>query len=204
MSPTRSFDEKTLEVEDSARPSIETTPGVSGFVTPNPEKSTTFQPSEDVESSAGKQEVPEPSSRSVHGWRWALVLASIYISAFTYGLDTTIAADVQSAVVETFHSVEDLSWLGTGFMMGSVATILPIGRAFELFDLKYNFIAGVVLFEIGSAICGAAPNMDALIVGRVLAGIGGSGVYVGALNFLTSLTSETERGKYISALGIFW
>ena len=36
-----------------------------------------------------------------------------------------------------------------------------------------------ILFEVGSAICGAAPTMDALIVGRVLAGIGGAGMYLG-------------------------
>ena len=41
------------------------------------------------------------------------------------------------------------------------------------------FIASVVLFEVGSVLCGAAPNMNALIVGRVLAGLGGSGVYIG-------------------------
>jgi predicted MFS family arabinose efflux permease len=63
--------------------------------------------------------------------------------------------------------------------MGSVATILLIGTCYGLFDIKYLLIAGVVLFETGSAICGAAPNMNAMIVGRVIAGIGGAGMYLG-------------------------
>lgn len=45
--------------------------------------------------------------------------------------------------------------------------------------MKRLFIASIVLFEAGSALCGAAPTMNALIVGRVIAGVGGSGVYIG-------------------------
>ncbi len=41
------------------------------------------------------------------------------------------------------------------------------------------YIASIALFEAGSAVCGGAPNMNALIVGRVIAGIGGSGMYIG-------------------------
>jgi MFS family permease len=45
--------------------------------------------------------------------------------------------------------------------------------------MKKLFISSVVLFEAGSAICGAAPTMNALIVGRAIAGVGGSGLYIG-------------------------
>ncbi len=50
---------------------------------------------------------------------------------------------------------------------------------YTAFDYKYIFIVSVSLFEIGSIICGTAPTMDALVVGRVVAGIGGSGIYIG-------------------------
>lgn len=48
-----------------------------------------------------------------------------------------------------------------------------------MYDVKILFIGSIFLFEVGSVLCGAAPTMDALIVGRVLAGVGGSGVYIG-------------------------
>jgi MFS family permease len=63
--------------------------------------------------------------------------------------------------------------------MGSVAMILLIGACYGLFDIKYLNIASIVLFEAGSALCGAAPNMNAMIIGRVIAGIGGAGLYLG-------------------------
>ena len=51
----------------------------------------------------------------------------------------------------------------------------------------------VALFEVGSALCGGAPTMDALIVGRVLAGIGAVGIYTGALFLISVNTTEDER-----------
>lgn len=57
---------------------------------------------------------------------------------------------------------------------------------------------------IGSTICGAAPNIDALIVGRAICGLGGSGMYVGVLTLLSMTTTEAERALYMGFPGITW
>jgi MFS family permease len=75
--------------------------------------------------------------------------------------------------------IENLPWIGLGFPMASVATVLPISRAYGLFNIKYIITASLILFEAGSAVCGAAPTSNALIVGRVIAGVGGAGMYLG-------------------------
>jgi hypothetical protein len=75
--------------------------------------------------------------RKYSGFKWFLVLFALYSSAFLYGLDNTIVADVQVAVVEQFGSVEKIGWLGIGFPLGSIAVILSVGRAFGLFDVKW-------------------------------------------------------------------
>jgi MFS family permease len=66
-----------------------------------------------------------------------------------------------------------------------------------IFPAKWFYISMVVLFEVGSAICGGAPNMNALIIGRVLAGMGAVGIYTGALFLISVNTSEAERPQYI-------
>jgi MFS family permease len=66
------------------------------------------------------------------------------------------------------------------------------------------FIIGIVLFEVGSAICGAAPNIDTLIAGRAICGVGGSGMYVGVLTLLSMTTTEKERALYMGFPGITW
>lgn len=78
------------------------------------------------------------------------------------------------------------------------------GKLFADFDGKILFVIGFVLFEIGSAVCGAAPSMDAFIIGRAICGVGGAGIYIGAMNLLTALTTEQERPGILSLVGLMW
>jgi MFS family permease len=142
--------------------------------------------------------------RKITGFRWFLLCSALYATALLYGLDTTIAADVQSAVIETFDNITQLAWLGAGFTLGSVAVILPYGALYSKFSLKYLYIGGIILFEVGSVLCGAAPSMNTLIVGRVIAGMGGTGLYLGVLNHISAFTTREERGTYINGIGFVW
>lgn len=65
-------------------------------------------------------------------------------------------------------------------------------------------MASIFIFEVGSAVCGAAPTMNAMIVGRAVAGIGGSGIYIGAINILTACTHISQRPLYMSFVGATW
>jgi MFS family permease len=158
-----------------------------------------------VEKQAKAESADDPTTvRPIHGLRWVLTMASLYSFALLYGLDTTIAADVQPAIVKSLGHVQKLAWIGAGFPLGSVATILPLGYAYGLFDLKKLVLLSIFTFEAGSAVCGAAPTMDVLIVGRVIAGIGGAGMYLGALNFVGVFTTLRERSLYNAMIGMIW
>jgi MFS family permease len=143
---------------------------------------------------------PSRLDKSIPTWKWALVCLGLAIGAFLYGempfgislcyyykvliviitgLDTTISADVQGPILKSLGEINKLAWVGIGFPMGSVAVILLIGHCYDLFQVKYMYICSVVVFEVGSAVCGAAPSMNAMIVGRIIAGIGGAGIYLG-------------------------
>ncbi|KAI8630757.1 major facilitator superfamily domain-containing protein [Xylariaceae sp. FL1651] len=170
---------------------------------------------QDVEKQQVSQELPpaddsqadseeENKGRTIRGVRWLLICISIYTTCTLYGLDTTIAADIQGPIVESLGHVEQLAWVGAGFPLGSVVVILLLGKLYNMFNSKWNFITTVVLFEIGSAICGASPTMNAIIVGRVIAGTGGSGIYLGSLQYVALMTGEKERGFYMSLVGAFW
>ncbi|KIW11951.1 hypothetical protein PV08_09224 [Exophiala spinifera] len=165
-------------------------------------------------SSHGLEAMPKPHApeannkvhevRPIHGWKWVVSCLSIYTTALLYGLDTTIAADVQPNIVKSLGEIEKLTWVGVGFPLGSVAIILPLGYAYGLFELKTLYLSSIVLFEAGSALCGGAPTMDALIVGRVIAGAGGAGMYLGVLNYLGVFTTLRERNFYNSLVGLVW
>lgn len=111
--------------------------------------------------------------------RWLSVCVGLYSTAFLYGLDSTISAAVQGPVLASLGNLNLLPWIGTGFMLGSVATISLFGSLYNKIEVKWLYLGSILTFEIGSAICGASPNMTAMAVGRVVAGIGGSGIYLG-------------------------
>lgn len=78
------------------------------------------------------------------------------------------------------------------------------GKLHEQFNVKYLYLFNIFLFEVGSALCGAANTMDALIIGRTIAGIGGIGLYVGVMTLLSVTTTTHERPMYIGLTGLTW
>lgn len=66
-------------------------------------------------------------------------------------------------------------------MAGSFITVLPLGKLYAKHNARSLYIISVVLFLASSALCGSAPNMNAMIVGRVFLGMSGNGVYFGIL-----------------------
>lgn len=89
------------------------------------------------------------------------------------------------------------------FLIGGVSGVLPICKLFGLFNAKYLYIGSIILFMAGSALCGAAPTTEAFIVGRVIAGLGGNGMYMGTLTLLSVTTNDKERPMYIGLTYVF-
>jgi MFS family permease len=99
---------------------------------------------------------------------------------------------------------EQLAWLSVGFTAGGLCLLLPLGKIYSLFDPKYVYLISALLFFVGSALCGAAHDMNTMIVGRVIAGIGGNGLYMGSVTLLSLNTSSRERPVYLSLNGLIW
>lgn len=146
----------------------------------------------------------EAPPRDISGWKWYLTLASILASTFLYALDATVVADLQSVIVQDLGGITKLSWLSVAFLLSATATNLVWGRVYGHFNAKWFYIFHVTIFEIGSAICGAAPSMNVMILGRAIAGVGGSGLYVGCMTLIAMTTTISERPIYISCTGLSW
>ncbi|KAK5942641.1 hypothetical protein PMZ80_005206 [Knufia obscura] len=175
-------------------------------------------PVDTITEKSNDEESPAPSSgssqqsgdkienppRKIHGILWALTVLSIVSSTFLFSLDNTIVAVIQPAIVQRFQSFEQLPWISVGFVLGGCSMNLVYGKLYTLFDAKLLYIFCVVMFEAGSALCGAAPSMTALIVGRTMCGVGGAGMYMGVMNLLSAFTSPQERPMYIGLTGLTW
>ncbi|KAJ6259382.1 Efflux pump patC [Drechslerella dactyloides] len=188
-----------------------TIPGYNNDTSSEKDASGTGTPYSGSESGRDVEKVPEIEPeldaehvRSIHGIKWFMVIAAIYSTAFLYGLDNTVVADIQPQVIDTYGDLTKLSWLGSGFPLGSISTLLVLSKIYGIFNTKWLYIASIVLFLAGSALCGAAPTIDTLIVGRVIAGAGGQGMYLGLLNFVAILTTIQERPIYNGLVGLVW
>ena len=146
----------------------------------------------------------EASPRNIHGWKWAGTMAALLFSGFLYALDATVIADLQPVLVERFGEIQKLPWLSVAFLLCATASNLFWGRAYTHFNVKWLYVFTILLFEVGSAICGAAPSMNVLIVGRAIAGFGGAGLYNGLMTNIAMTTTMAERPVYNSMTGFFW
>jgi hypothetical protein len=70
---------------------------------------------------------------------------------------------------------------------------LVFGKLYGYFPIKWVFLTAIVIFEVGSAVCGAAPTSDAFIVGRSIAGLGASGIFQGAMVIVAYSVEPRKR-----------
>ncbi|KAJ3468408.1 hypothetical protein MRS44_002473 [Fusarium solani] len=106
------------------------------------------------------------------GVRLVLLMISVFIGMFLVALDKLIISTAIPAITDEFHSANDIGWYGTAYLLTNCAFLLVFGKMYTFLDVKATFMAAAVLFEVGSAICGAAPNSIAFIIGRAIAGLG--------------------------------
>ncbi|KAF2663635.1 MFS general substrate transporter [Microthyrium microscopicum] len=118
------------------------------------------------------------------GGKLAVILASLYISIFLIALDRTIIGVAVPKITDEFHSTDDIGWYGSAYMLTASAFILLYGRVYTYFQTKWVFLSGIFLFEVGSALCGAAPNSTSFIIGRAIAGFGSAGIFTGAITIM--------------------
>ncbi|KAJ5456704.1 Major facilitator superfamily domaingeneral substrate transporter [Penicillium desertorum] len=142
--------------------------------------------------------------RAITGFKWILVVIAILSSHMLFALDNTIVANIQPAIVAQYNEAGRISWLSVGFTLCSSATVLPWSKVYATYNAKWLYIGCVVLFMAGSALCGGAPNMNAMIIGRAMAGAGGSGMYFGVLTQLSVNTTVSERPFYIGLTAVSW
>ena len=87
--------------------------------------------------------------------------------------------------------------------MLTAACFNPIsGRVYQLYSTKWVFLLSIIIFEAGSALCGAAPNSIAFIVGRAVAGLGSAGIFSGGSMIILPLVPLRKRPIFTSMFGM--
>ncbi|OTA32588.1 hypothetical protein BTJ68_06772 [Hortaea werneckii EXF-2000] len=130
-----------------------------------------------------------------------VVMIAILLALFLNALDRTIVATAIPAITNEFDSLQDIGWYGSAYMLTASCFQLLFGRIYTFYTPKYVFLILIGLFEVGSAICGAAPNSVAFIVGRAIAGMGSAGITSGGIILMLSIIPLAKRPKYQGLFG---
>ncbi|KAJ9143454.1 Major facilitator superfamily protein [Pleurostoma richardsiae] len=123
-------------------------------------------------------------------------MSSCLLSVFLVSLDRTILATAVPYITDAFHSIDDISWYASAYMLTNASLQLLYGKIYQLFPAKPVLLCAIVLFEIGSAVCGSAPSSLTLIIGRAIAGAGSGGVMGGVMQTIVILIPLHKRPVY--------
>nr|WP_237773618.1 MFS transporter [Streptomyces luteocolor] len=116
-------------------------------------------------------------------------------------LDQTIVSTALPTIVSDLGGMDHLSWVVTAYMLAATAATPLWGKLGDQYGRKKLFLTAIMIFLVGSALCGMAQNMPQLIGFRALQGLGGGGLMVLSMAIVGDLVSPRERGKYQGLFG---
>ncbi|CAJ2509723.1 Uu.00g056230.m01.CDS01 [Anthostomella pinea] len=192
--------------EGHARPSHEmpaaTKHANNGLLSTDPDHSPETGSSRSADKSLGGDELPTSDEKEpvyITGIQKSMVLFAVTLAAGLLFLDTAIIATAIPRITDEFKSLSDVDWYGGAYQLGMAAFMPLTGKIYHHFSSKWSFLGFFGVFELGSVLCGAATSFAMLIVGRTIAGMGGSGIVSGAL---TIIASSIPLDKRAAATGI--
>jgi MFS family permease len=115
--------------------------------------------------------------------------------------DNSIIATAIPKITDEFHSLQDVGWYGSAYLLTTAALQLLFGKFYGYFSIKWVYLLAIVLFEIGSVVCGAANTSWSLIIGRAVAGMGSAAIFSGSLIILAYSVPLAKRPLYSGMIG---
>lgn len=130
-----------------------------------------------------------------------LVFGGLLLVMLLAALDSTIVSTALPTIVGEFGGLERLSWVVTAYLLAQTVVTPLYGKLGDLYGRKKVLQTGVVLFLVGSALCGASQSMTGLIVFRAVQGLGGGGLMVTTQAVVGDIVSPRDRGRYQGIFG---
>ncbi len=149
--------------------------------------------------------IPAPSAPpalTVARRRW--IMTAAMMAMFMAAVESTIVSTAMPTIVATLGDFHLLSWVFAAYLLTQAVTIPVYGRLADLYGRKRVLIIGSGVFLVGSALCGFAWNMPALIAFRGLQGLGAGAIMPVTTTIVGDIYSPTERGRVQGAISSLW
>src|SRR4051812_4179757 len=143
----------------------------------------------------------EPQGSEQPQQRVRLIFGALMLVLLLASLDQTIVATALPTIVGDLGGIEHLSWVVTSYLLASTIVGPLYGKLGDLYGRKIVLQTAIVIFLIGSVLCGIAQNMAELIAFRAVQGVGGGGLIVTSIAVVGDIIPPRDRGKYQGIFG---
>jgi EmrB/QacA subfamily drug resistance transporter len=133
--------------------------------------------------------------------RILIVFTGLMLVMLMASLDQTIVSTALPTIVGDLGGLNHISWVVTAYMLAQTAVTPVYGKLGDLFGRKRVLQVALVLFLIGSALCGLSQNLAELVIFRGLQGLGGGGLMISTTAAIGDVVPPRERGKYQGYFG---
>ncbi|MGW1952137.1 DHA2 family efflux MFS transporter permease subunit [Streptomyces sp. NPDC001920] len=128
-------------------------------------------------------------------------IGALLLGMLLAALDQTIVSTALPTIVSDLGGLEHLSWVVTAYLLASTAATPLWGKLGDQYGRKRLFQIAIVIFLVGSALCGVAQDMAQLIAFRAVQGLGGGGLMVLSMAIVGDIVPPRERGRYQGLFG---
>ncbi len=129
------------------------------------------------------------------------IFAALMLVMLLASLDQTIVSTALPTIVGDLGGISQLSWVVTAYLLASTIATPIAGKLGDLYGRKIVLQVALVLFLVGSGLCGAAPGMTALIAFRAIQGLGGGALMISTQAIIGDIVPPRERGRYTGLMG---
>src|ERR1700686_3177450 len=137
----------------------------------------------------------------VHNQSIRIIFGALFLARLVAALDHTTVSTALPTIVGELGGLTHLSWVVTSYLLSSTVVTPLYGKFGDLYGRKIVLQVAIVVFLLGSALCGLAQNMLQLILFRGLQGIGGGGLIVITIAVIGDLIPPRDRGRYQGLFG---
>lgn len=130
-----------------------------------------------------------------------VVFTGLMLVMLMAALDQTIVSTALPTIVSDLGGLNHISWVVTAYLLAQTAVTPLYGKLGDQYGRKVILQVALVLFLIGSAMCGLAQSLTELVAFRALQGLGGGGLMVGAMAAIGDVVAPRDRGRYQGVFG---
>jgi EmrB/QacA subfamily drug resistance transporter len=145
--------------------------------------------------------VPVDTIDELHGRDLAAVFVGLILVMLMAALDSTIVATALPTIAGDLGGLNHISWLATAYLLAQTVVVPLYGKLGDLFGRRIVLQVGLVIFLIGSALCGLSTSFVELVVFRAVQGLGGGGLMVSAQAAIGDVVAPRNRGRYQGIFG---